>query len=185
MADHDDFLKAFELLIGHEGGYSNNPDDPGNWTGGGRGQGQLKGTKFGISAASYPDLDIVNLTLTQAEDIYERDYWMKARCMDLPPRLAFHVFDAAVNNGVGAAVRWLQGAVGIGQDGVYGPQTQAAVARALTNDPDDLNIAAEMHAQRLYFMAGLSTWQTFGRGWSRRLAKVPLQAAHHWPTATA
>ena len=179
MTTHDDFLKAFELLIGHEGGYSNNPDDPGNWTGGARGQGQLKGTKFGISAASYPQLDIVNLTLTEAEDIYERDYWGKGGCPDCPPRLAFHVFDAAVNNGVGAAVRWLQSAVGAGQDGVYGPQTKAAVERAIARDPDDLDIAAEVHAQRLHFVAGLSTWPTFGRGWSRRLAKVPLQAAHH------
>jgi lysozyme family protein len=185
MATHDDFLKAFELLIGHEGGYSNNPDDPGNWTGGGRGQSQLKGTKYGVSAASHPNLDIEHLTLTQAEDVYEADYWAKAGCADLPPRLAFHVFDAAVNNGVGAAVRWLQSAVGATQDGVHGPQTKAAVESAIARDPGDLDIAAEVHAQRLHFMAGLSTWQTFGRGWSRRLAKIPLQAAHHWPTATA
>ena len=87
MANHDDFLKAFELLIGHEGAYGNDPADPGNWTGGARGRGKLKGTKYGISAASYPTLDIANLTLGQVEDIYERDYWAKAGCPDFPPRL--------------------------------------------------------------------------------------------------
>jgi lysozyme family protein len=64
-------------------------------------------------------------------------------------------------------------------------QTKAAVERAIARDPDDLDIAAELHAQRLYFMAGLSTWKTFGLGWSRRLAKLPLQAGHHWPSDAA
>src|SRR5215471_2909318 len=131
MANSQDFLRAFELLIGHEGDFTDDARDPGNWTAGKRGEGQLKGTKYGISAASYPTLDIKNLTLDQAREICERDYWAKAGCPDLPPRLAFAVFDAAVNNGVGRAVRWLQAAVRADQDGAYGPATKAAVDRAV------------------------------------------------------
>ena len=181
MACDQDFERAFELLIGHEGEYSNTREDPGNWTGGKVGAGELKGTKYGISAASYPELDIRNLSLAEAQAIYHRDYWAKAGCPDMTPRLAYAVFDAAVNNGVGRAVRWLQGAVGTGQDGAYGPATKAAVERAAANDPDDMKLAGEVHAQRIFFMASLDTWRDFGLGWSRRLAGVPLQAAHHWP----
>src|SRR5215472_5887330 len=98
MATHDDFLRAFELLIGHERGFQNDPRDGGNWTGGKTGAGELKGTNWGISAASYPALDIKNLRLEEAQAIYEKDFWEAAGCPDCPPRLAFAVFDAAVNN---------------------------------------------------------------------------------------
>lgn len=184
MATDHDFQRAFELLIGHEGGYTDNPEDAGNWTSGARGQGICKGTKYGISAASYPSLDIKNLTLEQARDIYRRDYWDKTGCPDFPPRLALAMFDAAVNNGVYRAVRWLQGAVGATGDGTYGPQTKAAVERALARDPDDMELISEVHAQRIFFMANLNDWSKFGLGWSRRLARLPLQAGHHWPAAT-
>jgi lysozyme family protein len=184
MATYSDFLLAFELLVGHEGGWDNNPQDRGNWTSGTIGVGELKGTKYGIAAHAYPTLDIKNLTLEEARVIYDRDYWRPAGCPDFPPRLALIMFDCAVNNGVGRAVRFLQGAVGSGQDGAYGPNTKAAVERALVKDPDDMDLVSEVHAQRLHFMAGLDTWKTFGLGWSRRLAKVALQAGHHWPATT-
>jgi lysozyme family protein len=184
MATHDDFLRAFELVIGSEGGYSDDRNDPGNWTGGKVGQGELKGTKYGISAASYPDLNIKGLTVDDAKTIYERDYWNKAGCPDMPPRLAYTCFDAAVNNGVGRAVRWLQGAVRVNQDGTYGAQTKAALDRAVARDMFDMDLASEVHAQRILFMAGLDTWKNYGGGWSRRLARVPLQSGHHWPVTT-
>lgn len=63
------FKKAFELTVGHEGGYGNDKRDRGNWTTGVIGEGELKGTKYGVSAMSYPDYDIENLTLEQAEKI--------------------------------------------------------------------------------------------------------------------
>jgi lysozyme family protein len=177
----EDFELAFRLLIDHEGGFTDNRADPGNWTGGSVGSGRLVGTKFGISAASHPDLDIRNLTLDQARDIYRADFWDRIGADVMPPRLAFVVFDAAVNNGAARAARWLQEAVGAAADGIVGPQTRAAIATAVARDPLDLELASEVHARRLHFMAGLSTWPTFGLGWSRRLASVPLEAAHHWP----
>jgi lysozyme family protein len=144
-------------------------------------RGQLKGTKYGILAASYPTLDIKNLPLEEAQAIYEKDFWEAAGSPDLPPRLAFAVFDAAVNNGTIRAVRWPQLAVGAAEDGIYGPATRVAVQRAIANDPDDLNLHAEVHARRIHFMVGLSGWSTYGLGWARRLAAIPAQGAHHWP----
>jgi lysozyme family protein len=150
------FDTAFEKLIGHEGGYSNNPHDPGGET------------KFGISKRSYPALDIAALTLAEAKAIYRRDYWDRAQCDRLPPDLAFDLFDAAVNSGIGQAIRWLQRSVGVADDGYVGPLTLGA----LTRDGDLSAVQARFNGHRLAFMTSLSTWQTFGKGWARRIASV-------------
>lgn len=148
------FDTAFEKLIGHEGGYSNDPHDPGGET------------KFGISKRAYPALDIRNLTLADAKAIYKRDYWDRAQCDRLPPELAFDVFDAAVNSGIGQAIRWLQRSVGVADDGYVGPLTLGALVR----DDDPSAVQARFNGHRLAFMTNLSTWQTFGKGWARRIA---------------
>lgn len=166
------FDRAFTLLIQHEGAYTDNPADAGNYTGGKVGVGELKGTMYGVSAAAYPNLDIKSLSLDDCKAIYKRDYWDKIDGDTLDPGLALVVFDAAVNNGVGRAIRWLQAAVGVVADGVIGEQTREAIARA---DPQATLV--DVHGQRMHHMAGLPTWQTFGRGWSRRLASLPYQAA--------
>ena len=165
------FEQAFTIIVGHEGGFSINPRDPGNWTGGAVGRGQCRGTNWGVSAASYPQLDIKGLTLDGARTVYRRDFWDRVRGDELPPPLALLVFDAAVNSGVSRAVRWLQGAAGTEPDGVLGPLTLAA-ARA----GPSLDVMAEFQAQRLAFMAALPTWRTFGLGWARRLCRLPYQA---------
>jgi lysozyme family protein len=169
----DVFDQAFAFVVGHEGGFAANQADPGNWTGGRCGAGECRGTNWGISAAAYPDLDIQALTELQAKEIYRRDYWDHAGCAALPPPLALLVFDAAVNNGVGRAVRWLQAALGVAQDGVIGPATLAAIA---ARAGQGAALCAEFQARRLAFMAGLPTWRTFGAGWARRLCALPFQA---------
>lgn len=90
------FDLAFERVIGHEGGYTNDPEDPGGET------------QWGISKRSHPDLDIRNLTLAQAKSIYRRDYWVPIGGDALSPALAFQVFDLAVNSGVDTAIRMLE-----------------------------------------------------------------------------
>ena len=165
------FDQAFAIVIGHEGGYSNEREDAGNWTGGIVGVGICKGTKYGISAAAYPGLEIAALSLDGAKDIYRRDYWQKIRGNDLPPPLALLVFDAAVNNGPAQAVRWLQAAANVTIDGIIGPHTLSAVAQA-----QGATLCAEFQAQRTYFMANLATWRTFGMGWARRLCALPYQS---------
>ena len=153
------FEQAFGIVIGSEGGYVDNAADPG-----GR-------TKYGISQRSYPALDIAAMTLLDAQVIYKRDYWDKVRGDDLPPPLALLVFDAAVNCGLGRAARWLQAAVGVGQDGITGPGTLAAVQAGV-----GWQVMARFGTERLIFMAGLPTWRQFGKGWAARLERLPYQA---------
>ena len=150
------FDKAFELLIGHEGGYTQNPKDAGNWTSGKVGVGVNKGTKYGIAANSYPNLDIKNLTLDQAKSIYKRDYWDKVKGDQLQPELAFQVFDMAVNSGVSRGIKLLQKTVGTGEDGIIGPKTLTAA------NTMNVNQAVQVYnANRLQFYTSLSSFSTF------------------------
>lgn len=147
------FDEAFDRLIGHEGGYVNHPNDPGGET------------NWGISKRSYPNVDIANLTREQAKEIYRRDYWERAKADGYDSAIGFQVFDAAVNSGIGNAVRFLQRAVGVADDGDVGPITLAAIQDAGVTD-----VLMRFNGERLDFMRKLSTWQTFGRGWAGRIA---------------
>ena len=135
------------------------------------------GDALGPSSASqppsYPGTDIEGLTLAAAAELYRRDYWDRIRGDELPPPLALLVFDAAVNNGVGRAVRWLQQAAGVTPDGLIGMATLEAVS---AHAGGGAGLLSEFQAQRLMFMAGLPTWRTFGLGWARRLCSLPYQA---------
>lgn len=159
------FDEAFKLTIGHEGGYTTNRSDPGNWTGGEVGVGTLKGTKYGIAANSYPNEDIKNLTLDRAKQIYKRDYWDKAKCDQLPDGLRFHVFDVSVNSGVSRGIKTLQQALGVNEDGLIGPQT---IGAAKTQDVNE--VLFKLYSFRISFYTSLSTFATFGKGWMNRVA---------------
>jgi len=145
--------EALKHLLGNEGGYSNNPADPGGET------------MYGVTsrvARSYGYMgDMRNLPFATAIDIYRSNYWAPIKADQLPDALRFHVFDAAVNSGPSQAVKWLQRAAGVSQDGVMGPMTLAAASKVS---------AATYSAIRLRFMTDLPTWSTFGKGWARRIA---------------
>jgi lysozyme family protein len=158
------FDDAFDALISHEGVLSMNAQDRGNWSGGQVGQGELKGTKYGISAASYPDEDILHLTLERAKFLYRRDYWLPIEL--LPPSVRFDVFDMAVNSGVRKAVETLQEAVESPADGILGPVTYKAVAAM-----PPARVRARFNGCRLEYLADLTSWPAFSRGWARRIAK--------------
>ncbi len=151
---------AFDRLMGNEGGYVNNPADPGGET------------KWGISKRSYPNLDIANLTREQAKEIYRTDFWQRARMDEIDPAIAFQVFDAAVNHSIETAVRMMQRAAGVADDGHIGPVTIAAVRGKTVTD-----MLMLLTAERLEFWAKLTTFDTFGRGWTRRAAKDLRYAA--------
>lgn len=159
------FDMAFERIIGHEGGYTTVRADRGNWTSGRVGVGELKGTKYGIAAMAYPDLDIKNLTLADAKKIYERDYWLRSGADQYDGAIGFQVFDAAVNHGIGNAIRMLQRAVGVLDDGAVGPITLNAVKSRSATD-----VISLFNAERLVFYTNISTWPDFGKGWTRRVA---------------
>jgi len=172
----NNFDRTFDLVVAHEGGFTNDPADPGNWTGGGIDIGTCRGTKFGISAAAHPELDIANLTLDDVKALYQRDYWDRIAGDQLPPAVAFLTFDAAINNGTGHAVRWLQQAASVDADGVIGEKTLAAIGQIAKKPNGIADLGTELVAQRLTFMAALPTWKTFGLGWARRLCRLPYEA---------
>lgn len=168
------FENCFDIVIGTEGGLSLRPEDPGNWTGKACGVGACKGTKYGISAASYPETEIASLTLMQAQALYIRDYWRPLCGDDLPAPLALQAFDAAINNGLAQAARWLQMIAEAPVDGVVGPVTLGRLHAVIAIQGIDA-VCAEYLALRLWMMSQMVTWKIFGRGWSRRLCRLPFQ----------
>jgi lysozyme family protein len=150
------FDQAFDRLLGHEGGYSFSPSDPGGET--------MHGVTARVARANGYSGDMKDLPRDKAKEIYRAKYWKTVRADELPESLRFDVFDAAVNSGVGQAVEWLQEAVGANPDGAIGPKTLAAAAAA------GPLAAARFNGARLQFMTNLATWGAFGRGWARRIA---------------
>jgi lysozyme family protein len=127
---------ALVKLFGVEGGFQRLHDDNGNWTGGKVGVGRLVGTKYGISAASYPALDIPNITLDHAAYIYDRDFWSPLRLSEVTSQaIAEEICDTAVNCGVVTAAVIVQESVNLTNypsqdlvvDGKLGPVSVAAI----------------------------------------------------------
>lgn len=152
MADR--FPDFINRILSHEGGYVNDPRDPGGET------------QWGISKRTYPAVNIKALTRDQAISLYKRDFWDASKAAQLPPAVGFQLLDAAVNSGIAQATRWLQRAARVADDGRLGPVSLAAIK---ASDPNDLVL--RFLAERLEFMTGLKTWQTFGKGWARRIAQ--------------
>lgn len=169
MSKFDEFIQR---VLTNEGGYTDGPGDPGNWTGGRVGIGNRLGTKYGISAASYPSLDIKNLTRSDAINIYRRDFWNKIDGDLLPDAVGYSVLDGAVNSGPKRAMVWLQKAAEVTPDGDWGPITNKAVHMA---DPNDL--VMRFNAYRLRFMTSCSNWLHDGAGWANRIAQNLLYGA--------
>ena len=172
------FDQAFALTVSPsvEGGYACTSSDPGNWSGGSIGAGELLGTQYGISAAflySLPAADPYarhaprSLTLSNCALIYRTHYWDLVQGDDLPASVAGLLFDAAVNQGQGWAPRCLQAALGITADGAIGPKTLAAVR---ATRPETLH--AEIARVRDERYRASNDWTTFGVGWTRRLMTV-------------
>lgn len=154
------FDTAFERLLGHEGAYVNDPHDPGGET------------KWGISKRSYPDENIPNLTKERAKELYKRDFWDRVHADELDPGVVFQVFDFAVNSGVETAIRYLQRAVGVADDGHWGPKSMAAAAASSVTDT-----LLRLNAYRLDYMTRLTNWGSYSRGWARRISANLLYAA--------
>ena len=153
------FDTAFHKLLGQEGGFVDHPSDPGGATNWGVTQAVARANGYTGSIRDFP--------VDMAKAIYWRQYWVPIKADDLPPAIRYAVFDAAVNSGAKQAVKWLQRAIGVNDDGVVGPQTMT-FARAANPD----FVLRRMLGERLQFMTDLKTWQAFGRGWARRIAEV-------------
>jgi len=148
------FDTAFDRVIGNEGGYTNDPKDPGGET------------NWGISKRSYPGVNIRALTRDGAKQIYKKDFWDRIDANHFADGVVFQVFDFSVNSGVETAVRYLQRAVGVADDGHWGPVSAAAAASMSASD-----LIMRFNGERLDYMTRLSNWQNDGRGWARRIAQ--------------
>lgn len=159
MSSFDD---AFSALIGNEGGYSNNPKDPGGET--------MFGVTARVARAHGYTGPMRNLPLETAKAIAKTEYWDPYRCDELPPTVAFLVLDAAYNGGYPA--KWLQLAVGEKPDGKVGNATVAAASSA-----DAYRTVLRFLSLRLAYMTTLRTWPTFGKGWAARIARNMMKGA--------
>lgn len=157
------FDEALQRVLKHEGGYINHPSDPGGET------------NYGITVAVARQHGYTgpmrSISMFVVSEIYRKSYWDKLRCEELPPAMRFPAFDAAVNSGVTMSAKWLQRALGVPEDGLIGPKTIAAANRA-----DPAHIAAKLTGYRLAMLAGLKHFDQFGRGWTRRIASVLMEA---------
>ena len=158
------FDQAFDKLIGHEGRFSDHPDDKGGPT--------CWGITEAVARANSYFGDMRDLTQFQARAIYRQCYWTPLKADQLPEEVRFDVFDGAVNSGVVQSAKWLQRALGVIVDGVVGPQTLAACKFV----PGGV-LKCQYNGQRLAFMTDLGGWGIFGKGWARRMAKNLMESA--------
>lgn len=159
------FNKCLAILLKHEGGYVNHPSDPGGMTN----LGVTKRVWEEWTGHEVDEKQMRALTPTTVAPLYKRKYWDACRADDLISGLDYAVFDCAVNSGVGRAVKLLQSCVGATPDGGYGSITTALVKKA---EADPTKLIELYCAKRLEFLQSLKTFETFGKGWSRRVAEV-------------
>jgi len=157
------FIEALEHVLKHEGGFVNHPKDPAGIT------------NLGVTIAVWEEWvgressekEMRSLTPEMVAPLYKQKYWDRVKADDLPSGVNYAVFDAGVNSGTGRAAKWLQEAVGAVADGAIGEKT---LAKVKAHDADALvNAYCD---NRLNFLKGLKTFDTFGKGWTRRVEEV-------------
>lgn len=159
----ENFDKALAAILHHEKGFVNHPKDPGGMT-------NLGVTKRVWEEWVGHEVDekaMRALTPETVGPMYKTKYWDKIRGDDLPTGVDYVVFDAAINSGPGRAAKWLQTVVGAVPDGAIGAGTLAKVGAMPAAD-----IVEKYQETRLQFLQSLPTWDTFGKGWGRRVAEV-------------
>lgn len=161
------FDTALNYVLKHEGGFVNHPKDPGGMT-------NLGVTKKAWETwVGHPvtEAEMRALTPGEVSSFYKLKYWEMVRGDDLPYGVDYVVFDCAVNSGPGRAAKFLQEVVKVKADGAIGPGTLKAVSEMHPAD-----IVSAYNIRRLDFLQALPTWETFGKGWGRRVAEVKTTA---------
>jgi lysozyme family protein len=159
---------AFAAVLKHEGGYVNHPRDPGGMT-------NLGVTKRAWEAYVGHEVDeaaMRALTPEIVKPFYKKMYWDKIKGDDLPSGVDYAAYDLAVNSGTGRAAKYLQEIAGVPSDGIIGPKSLAAIQACPAGEMVDA-----LCGMRLDFLKRLPTWDTFGKGWGRRVADVEEKAA--------
>ena len=151
----DNFDECLKMLLHHEGGYVNHPKDPGGET------------NLGVTKRVYEKWggtkDMKDLTVEDVAPIYKKNYWDRCKCDDLESGVDWAVFDWAVNSGTGRAAKAIQKICGAAQDGAIGPKTLALIGKQNTQ-----YVVEEFGKIRQDFYESLKTFDTFGKGWTRR-----------------
>lgn len=160
------FEYSLTRTLGHEGGWSEHPNDPGGAT--------MRGVTLSTFREFYNNSgltkdDLRDITLDQLREIYRTNYWDKCGCDKLPSGLDYAVFDAAVNSGPTRAVKWLQQLLQVDIDGILGPVTTKYAKETYSNNP---LLIYEYCALRLKYLQMLKNWIIFGKGWSSRILSV-------------
>ena len=161
----ENFEKCLAKMLAHEGGFVNHPKDPGGMTN----LGVTKRVWEEWVGHEVDEKQMRALTPETVAPLYKRKYWDAVRADDLVAGVDYCVFDVAVNSGPGRAIKFLQSAVGVTVDGGFGPATLAAVK---DSEEDPTRLIELYCAKRLDFLQSLKTFETFGKGWSRRVAEV-------------
>lgn len=161
------FQTCLPIILESEGGFVNNPDDPGGATNLGITIGALS-SWLGRPATV---AEVQALTPQTAAPIYRANYWDKTSCDSWDAGVDLMVFDEAVNQGPGRAILTLQTALGVAADGAVGPATEAAAQ--LENAADTI---AKISAIREAFYRSLPTFSVFGTGWINRLTRTTALA---------
>jgi len=167
----ENFDASLKHLLKSEGGFTNDPRDPGNKLPDGR----AGSTMLGVTQASWEAFigkrttqeKMRELTPDDVAPIYRKKYWDAVKGDELPSGLDYLMFDFAVNAGPGRAIKIMQDALGVTADGVIGRMTMKAIADA---NPEEL-IEKFSDAKEAYYKS-LKTFETFGKGWLRRVAEV-------------
>jgi len=163
------FENCLALMLAHEGGYVDHPKDPGGMTN----LGVTKRVWEEWVGHEVDEKQMRALTPEVVAPLYKRKYWDAVRADDLVDGVDYCVFDVAVNSGPGRAIKFLQSCVGVTADGGFGPRTLAAVKEA---EKDSTRLIEMYCARRLEFLQSLKTFETFGKGWSRRVQEVKDKA---------
>ncbi len=161
------FENALEMLLEHEGGYVNHPRDPGGETN----LGVTRKTWAKWLGREIKNGEMKKLKIEDVGDLYKKEYWDRLKCDELPSGLDFFCFDWGVNSGTGRSAKALQRIIEVAQDGAIGPMTLKEV-----NKHEAKDLVNKMHTRRQEFYENLSTFDTFGKGWTARNKKALKQA---------
>jgi len=159
----ENFESCLEMILHHEGGYVNHPKDPGGMTN----LGVTKRVWEEWTGCDSDEREMRGLTPEKVGPLYKARYWDRVKGDDLPSGLDLAVFDWAVNSGTGRAAKKLQGMIGTVADGGIGPNTLACLDEYIEEHGLEATIANYTEV-RQDFYESLSTFETFGRGWTRR-----------------
>ena len=168
------FEVCLPAILASEGGFVDDPADPGGATN----LGVTRATLSSWLGRAATIADIEALTPAAVAPIYRARYWDLSRAGDCPPGVDLMVFDEAVNQGVGHALATLQSALGVTADGVLGPATQAAMTSA-----EPARLIRDIAANRAAGYRALPEFPKFGRGWLSRLDRTTVLALRMVPVS--